>query len=388
MKRLRVFIYLLLGVAVIGGLGYYVHSADRTVRVQHKAEKKTKKKKIATKKKTVKKRVNHDHFTKAKTANQQVTDILKTTDFVGTALIVKNNQVIYQKGFGYADEAKDQANGPASTYQILSIQKSLTAACLMQLVQAGKVKLTDPLSKYYPNISGANKITLRRMLDMDSGLTFSSGSSEKLSEARVIDYAEQNLDSDPAKIGQWNYQPVNYVLLAGIIRQKTGQSYQHYFTTHIIKKLNLTHTGFVKAGQGVNGTKSYKYSGSQTTPTYTTRSHESQAQMANELGTGQIYMSAGDLYKAESAILKGRLISPQNVAILHTAATSSTYGGGVYNFNNGIRSHGIGYGYESAIMLTDNGQNGVVLLTNYYRPAVTVQTATEKLFNELINGNL
>ncbi|MFD1422020.1 serine hydrolase domain-containing protein [Lactiplantibacillus songbeiensis] len=388
MKRFKLFIYLLVGLVIVGGLGYYVHTADHAVRVQRKAAKQTKKKKIATKKKKVKKRVNQDHFTTAKTANRQITDILKMTDFVGTALVVKHNQVIYQKGFGYADEATGKPNGPASTYQILSIQKSLTAACVMQLVQAGKLNLNDTLAKYYPGIGGAKQITLRRMLDMDSGLTFKGGSPEKLSEARVIDYAVQNLNSDPAKIGQWNYQPVNYVLLAGIIRQKTGQSYQQYFTQHIINKLNLTHTGFVKAGQGPNGTKSYKYSGSQTTATYAIRFHETKAQMANELGTGQIYMSTGDLYKAESAILKGKLITPQNVSILHTAATSSTYGGGVYNFGNGMRSHGIGYGYESAVMLTNDGQNGVVLLTNYYRPAVTIQTATEKLFNELINGNL
>ncbi|VDG20568.1 serine hydrolase domain-containing protein [Lactiplantibacillus mudanjiangensis] len=388
MKRLKVLMYFLLGLIVVGGVGYYVHTADWSVQIQKKAAKQKKKRKIAAKKKKIKHRVAKTHFVKTKASNQQVTKLLALTKFVGTALVVKNGHVIYHKGFGYADEATGQPNTPLSKYQILSIQKSLTAACVMRLVQAGKINLNDPLSKYYPGIAGGKKITLRRMLDMDSGLTFGKGSSQALSEARVIDYAVENLNSDPAKMGQWNYQPVNYVLLAGIIRQVTGESYRRYFTQHIINALQLKHTGFVSAGQGQHGTQGYKYSGSQVVATYHTAFHETTAQMANELGTGQIYMSAGDLFKAEKAILTGKVVTPQNVAILHTAATSSTYGGGVYNMANAIRSHGIGYGYESSIMLSDDGKNGVVLLSNYYRPTVTIQTTAEKLFNELEAGNL
>ena len=115
---------------------------------------------------------------------------------------------------------------------------------------------------------------------------------------------------------------------------------------------------------------------------------ESKAQMANELGTGQVYMSNADLFKVESAILKGKLISKQNVDILHTRTATGEYGGGVYNLSDGIRSHGVGYGYESSIFLSPDGKTGVVLMSNYYRKAAGIQATANKIFTELMKGDI
>ena len=115
---------------------------------------------------------------------------------------------------------------------------------------------------------------------------------------------------------------------------------------------------------------------------------ESKAQMANELGTGQVYMSTADLFTVESAILKGQLLSKKNVAILHTRTATGEYGGGVYNMSNGIRSHGLGYGYESSVFLSPDGKTGVVLLSNYYRKAAGSQAAAQKIFTELMKGDI
>lgn len=110
--------------------------------------------------------------------------------------------------------------------------------------------------------------------------------------------------------------------------------------------------------------------------------------MFNELGTGQVYMTPFELFKAEHYLLRGKVISLRNVRTLHMPGSSSTYGGGVYNQPNGIRSHGIGYGYESSLFESRNGKFGVVLLTNNYRPAVSIQNLAETLYDQVMAGTL
>jgi CubicO group peptidase (beta-lactamase class C family) len=226
------------------------------------------------------------------------------------------------------------------------------------------------------------------MLDMTTGFRLKNGSKEYLPENKVIDYAKHNVYYYPDKNGISNYSSVNFLLLAGIIRQVTGESYQHFFTERFIDKLDLQSTGFLIHGQGQRATTGYRGPADQTVPDYQETMPETKAQMANELGTGQVYMSVHDLFTVESAILKGKLLPKKDVAILHTRTATGEYGGGVYNISNGIRSHGLGYGYESSVFLSPDGKTGVVLMSNYYRKAAPIQPAANKIFADLMNGSI
>ncbi len=77
---------------------------------------------------------------------QFVQQLLYDNSFSGTILIVRRNRVLFQGGRGYANFATKQLNSPQTTYQIASIQKSLTAALLMKQVQAGNIDLATPMS--------------------------------------------------------------------------------------------------------------------------------------------------------------------------------------------------------------------------------------------------
>lgn len=318
--------------------------------------------------------------------NANITAYLKAGHFVGSALVVRNNRVVYRKGFGYADYEAAKRNTPASEYQILSIQKSLTAAMVMKLIMAGKLSLKTRLSRFYAGIPNARNIRIRNLLDMDSGLSMAElGPSAVFNEHSVVHYDVQHLTSRASQLGQWSYQPVNYVLLAGIIAKLTHESYGRYFDQTFVKPLGLKSTGFVQHwGRRPNRTLGYRYlSANQVRQTYGKRFREQRTAMYNELGTGQVYMSTADLYRTERAILLGKIVLQAAVTTLHTPGTVSTYGGGVYNLSNGIRSHGIGYGFESVIFMTNNGRSGVVLLSNNYRPAATIQRLAESLFNQV-----
>ncbi|MEJ1319195.1 serine hydrolase [Latilactobacillus sakei] len=116
---------------------------------------------------------------------------LLDNNFSGTILIVRHNHVIYQGGRGYANS--EQFTTPKTTYQIGSVQKSLTAALVMKAVENGQLKLTDHLSRFYPQIPKANQITLQMMLDMRSGLFETSAPKVVQTDAQRLQFAIKHL---------------------------------------------------------------------------------------------------------------------------------------------------------------------------------------------------
>lgn len=395
MKRGRTYLYItLIILAVVGTVGgaMYWRANNQEFRTQQAAKRanrrrqeqqlsSTAKKREASTQKSAPRQIQH----KTTQQTKQITSYLKRNHFVGSAIIVKNNHILYQQGFGYANYKSDIPNTPSSEFQILSIQKSLTAVMAMKLITQGKLSLNTKLSKYYPKIANSRNITIRNLMDMDSGLTMSeAGSVRTLNEENVIKYAVNHIITRSPKYKDW-YQPVNFVVLAGIISKITHKSYGKYFDQLFTKPLNLKGTGFVQHwGTRPNRTLGYHWlAANQLKQNYSRQYHEAKASMQNELGTGQVFMTPFDLFKVEQAILKGKIIPKASVAILHQPGLNAPYGGGIYNQQNGIHSHGIGYGYESSLFITRNGKSGVVLLSNDYRPANQIQNLAARLFDDL-----
>jgi len=91
---------------------------------------------------------------------------------MGSLTIVKDGNVLYTRAIGYS-----QINGTekkpltaANRFRIASITKMFTAAMILQLVEDGKLKLTDTLDKFLPQIPNAKKITIVQMLGHRSGI--------------------------------------------------------------------------------------------------------------------------------------------------------------------------------------------------------------------------
>ncbi|KMO52516.1 beta-lactamase, partial [Lacticaseibacillus rhamnosus] len=147
---------------------------------------------------------------------------LQAAHFSGTVLMMRKGKVILNTGLGYADVDSGRLNGPETLYQIGSIQKGLTAVLLMKLVEQGKVRLSDPIGHYFTGIRTGKKVTLRMMLDMRSGLTLPRAQPAKLSDAGIVRWSIANLNYETPR---YDYQPVNFVLLAGVIEKVTGRLY-------------------------------------------------------------------------------------------------------------------------------------------------------------------
>jgi CubicO group peptidase (beta-lactamase class C family) len=94
-----------------------------------------------------------------------------------SAAIIGGNKVIWSKAFGYSDRINRTLADTTTIYRAGSISKSFTAFLMMQLVEEGTIKLTDPVELYFPEIRGlrgysdSTKITFLQLASHTSGLS-------------------------------------------------------------------------------------------------------------------------------------------------------------------------------------------------------------------------
>lgn len=161
--------------------------------------------------------------------------------------IVKGSETVYLKGFGIADPS-GRVVTPETPFVLASVSKSITALAVMQLVEAGRVNLDDPVTKYVPGFAAVDKeasgmITVRQLLNQTSGLSTATGNllnignGGKPLDTIVEQLTHARLVSQPG--AAFHYSNANYVLLADIVEHMAGQTYGDYVQSHIFKPLDM-----------------------------------------------------------------------------------------------------------------------------------------------------
>lgn len=175
---------------------------------------------------------------------------MKELGIPGAALvIVKGDRIVHLQAFGTAD-ASNRAVTPQSPFFTGSTGKSFTALAIMQLVEAGQIKLDAPVQTYLPwfhvaDAGASNLITIRHLLNQVSGLPTTIGQ-EQITNDDLSDSAIENnvralagikLIAPPGE--RYEYSNANYVTLGMIVQAVSGQSYEEYITEHIFKPLDM-----------------------------------------------------------------------------------------------------------------------------------------------------
>ena len=162
----------------------------------------------------------------------------------GTVHIQRGKKVLLNRGFGLADDESGRACEPDTRFEIASVTKPIVAAAILALVEANKVHLDVPISAYLPGVPEHSKgITVRHLLVHSSGMTRSgpSGHGTDL-EAAVAKYLSEPPATDPGDAFQyWNG---GYALLAGIIEEQSGKSFEDYLRSRVFKKAGMRSAGF------------------------------------------------------------------------------------------------------------------------------------------------
>ena len=166
----------------------------------------------------------------------------------GTVVVIKDGhaqQISY--GYGYYGRRLGAGNIKV-VYPVCSLQKVITGAIITQLISEGKFNQDTKISRWYPNLKNADKITVGNLLTHTSGLLATRTEVNRginYSEGDAINWVVNRINQlQEGNPGNFYYNNTNYILLAGIIRQVTNQSYEANVKSRIINKLGLKRTFF------------------------------------------------------------------------------------------------------------------------------------------------
>lgn len=168
----------------------------------------------------------------------------------GIAVAVqRGTQVIYAKGFGYADLELRVPVTSDTVFPIGSITKTMTGLAIAQLVTAGKIDFDAPAGKYVPGLAPpARDALIRHLLNHTSGLVnytelpeFPRGAERPVTRAEVLSwFSARPLQFEPGT--RYNYTNSGTFLLGLIIEHVTGQSYDEYVRQNIFAPFGMQHT--------------------------------------------------------------------------------------------------------------------------------------------------
>jgi D-alanyl-D-alanine carboxypeptidase len=169
--------------------------------------------------------------------------------------IVFDQTLMWSRGFGYSDVEKKIPATPTTIYRIASVTKLLTATAIMQLRDAGKLQLDDPVAKYLPwftvrtRYADAPPITIRHLLTHTSGLprdaAFPYWTDNNFPTREQIIETLPNQETIFPPETQWKYSNLALSMAGEIVSAVSGEPYAVYLQEHILEPLGMKSTSIV-----------------------------------------------------------------------------------------------------------------------------------------------
>ena len=251
-----------------------------------------------------------EHFDRYLTAME------KNKGFRGAVLVAKEGEILFNKGYGYANYEEKIKNTPDTLFAIGSITKQFTAMAIMQLYEKGLLDLEDAVSKYLPDVIEGDNITIRHLLTHTSGLVNYTDFLLEMVEApedTSIDFVlglfkDEPLIFEPGT--QWQYSNSGYVLLGYIVEKVSGVSYDEYLKENIFKPLEMNNTGTYY--DKMEEDYAIGYMGiTELTPV-----HEDEIVLKIAYGAGNILSTVNDLYKWDRALQTEKLVKKETLDMI------------------------------------------------------------------------
>ncbi|WP_374445295.1 serine hydrolase [Epilithonimonas sp.] len=177
--------------------------------------------------------------------------LVKNQQFSGNVLVVDNDNIVYERSFGFSDHITKAPNTPDVNFPIASISKIFTATAILQLKEKGLLKITDPVTEYLPGFPYP-EIKIIHLLSHTSGLPPYNAFFDKEKKENP-DKVFTNKDFLPGVIAnqqplvyqpgeKGNYDNINYLILALIVEKVSGKSYEKYIEKNILKLAGMKET--------------------------------------------------------------------------------------------------------------------------------------------------
>ncbi|MDQ6892093.1 MAG: beta-lactamase family protein [Acidobacteriota bacterium] len=255
-------------------------------------------------------------------------------EFSGVVLLARKGVPFFQRAYGLADRERKIANTTETRFNVGSIGKAFTSAAIARLVREGRLTYTDTIRKVFPDskIPSADRITVRQLLDMTSGLGDIFGPEFAANPHRLRELSDYLtvFETKPLKFEPGagrEYSNAGYIVLGLMIEKITGRKYRDVVAESVFGPAGMTETGLFAIDEPTPR-RAVGY-----TRRSETRSHEearekrgaAEASAARRPNTdmspgrgssaGGSYSTAGDLLKFANALAGGKIaLATQNGA--------------------------------------------------------------------------
>lgn len=239
--------------------------------------------------------------------------------FNGSVLVAHEGEVIYKKGFGFANIEWDIPNQPNTKHRLGSITKLFTAMLIVKLASENKLKLEAPISTYltdYPKTNG-DLVTVQHLMDHTSGIPnytdirgFMRTVHNPYSHEEMMGFfADSTLQFTPGE--KYSYSNSGYYILGLIIEKVTGQSYEQVLQDKILSPIKMNNTGYdhhrtvlKNRATGYNRERNHRYF-----------VNADYINMSIPYAAGSMYSTVEDLFLWDQALYTEELLSQKDMEI-------------------------------------------------------------------------
>jgi CubicO group peptidase (beta-lactamase class C family) len=235
--------------------------------------------------------------------------------------IVQNGKIAFEKAYGKArlDPATDAKS--SMRYSIGSVSKQMLAGAVLLLVEEHKLSLDDTVSRYLPNLTRANEVTIRELLTHTSGYQdyypqdYLAPFMEKpVTADQILDqWARKPLDFDPGT--HWQYSNTNYVIAGKIVERVTGGPFFDFLLKRILQPLGMT-SAINLAEQTMGPEDAAGYTRFALGPARPVRT-EGRGWL---FAAGELAMTAHDLALWDISLMQHKLLTPASIELMTTPA--------------------------------------------------------------------
>lgn len=248
----------------------------------------------------------------------------------GSVLVAEKGEIIFKKGYGYANIELNIPNSGTTVHRIGSITKQFVSMMIMQLVDEGKIKTEEKMTSYlkdYRKDTG-DKVTIFHLLTHTSGIPSYTGLPSFWVDSMRIPYSTDELirkfcsgDLEFEPGSQFLYNNSGYVLLAKVVEEVTGKSYEENIQERIFDKVGMKNSFLDRPEKIIrNRASGYDKVG-------LNFRNSAYMNVKNAFGAGDIVSTVEDLYLWDQALYTDKLITNESKNKIFTPFLSN-YGFG------------------------------------------------------------
>ncbi len=328
-----------------------------------------------------------------------------------TAGVVVGGEVIWAKGFGWADLEKQIPADAETIYRTGSISKSFTAVVLVQLAEQGILDLDDPVEKYLPVIEhlanrpeGAEPITLRQLASHTAGLNreprlprAAAGPIEIWEDKIIASIPMTEFRYNPGE--RYSYSNIGFGILGLTISRAADKPFMDLVRELIFEPLGMRSSTFIITPE-LQAHLSTGYQVSRGGTVNTEQPAREHAGRGYKVPNGGIYSTVGDMARfiaAQTGASRTQILTEESraemqrfqtpVSVRNGDSTGYGFGFSIRVTESGLRIIGHGgsvSGYNANLVFDPDSRIGVVLLRNYSRGTTNLGGAASALLAELV----